>query len=209
MVIEVGHKTQRLKEPFGEFPYRWNLFLRSALENQHLDKLVSKVVFNLHETFKDPRRVRDSPPFCVREHGYGEFDFPIDIYFNSKQGTKYTINYFLELPPQDSSTSLSRIRKEVISFLNPDPEFRRLLIESGASSQPVNAAAAAAAVANVTSLAPATLVKNGSSNAPINPNSIGNSIQYFYSLLSSTMDTLIIFSRIKFILQDFELLDKS
>lgn len=135
-MIEVGHKANRLKEPHGEFPYRWNLYVRSALEHQHLDKLVSKVVFNLHETFKDPCRVCTSPPYCVREFGYGEFEFPIDIYFNGRHGeNKYTIKYLLELPPLDADPTLVRLRREFITFLNPDPEFRRLLIEAGATKQ--------------------------------------------------------------------------
>lgn len=139
VVIEVGHKAQRLKEPIGEFLYKWNLFLRSADERQHLDKLVSKVVFNLHETFKEPCRVCTVPPYCVREHGYGEFEFPIDIYFNgTKNGTesKYRIQYFLELPMQDSNAPIVRLRKQFITFQNPDADFRRLLIESGAVQQP-------------------------------------------------------------------------
>lgn len=130
-MIEVGHKAYTLKEPIGQFIYKWNLFLRSGEERQQIDKVVQKVVFNLHETFKNPVRECTQQPYCVKENGYGEFDFPIDIYFNGTN-EKYTINYFLELPPIDSFTPLNRFRKEIITFVDPNPEFRSLLIESGA-----------------------------------------------------------------------------
>ncbi|RNA41687.1 AF-9 isoform X1, partial [Brachionus plicatilis] len=131
-VIEIGHKASTLKEPIGDFIYKWNLFLRSGDERQQIDKVVQKVVFNLHETFKNPTRECTQPPYCVKENGYGEFEFPIDIFFNGT-GEKYTINYFLDLPPAQSQTPLYRFRKEVITFVEPNPEFRKLLIESGAT----------------------------------------------------------------------------
>lgn len=130
-MIEIGHKASTLKEPIGDFIYKWNLFLRSSDERQQIDKVVQKVVFNLHETFKNPIRECTQPPYCVKENGYGEFEFPIDIFFNGAD-EKYTINYFLDLPPSDSLTPLHRVRKEAITFVDPNPEFRKLLIESGA-----------------------------------------------------------------------------
>lgn len=135
-MIEIGHKASTLKEPKDKFIYKWNLFLRSGDEGQQIDKVVQKVVFNLHHTFTNPMRECTQPPYCVKENGYGEFEFPIDIYFNGTN-EKYTINYFLDLPPSDSFTPLHRIRKEVISFVDPNSEFRKLLIESGATVKKV------------------------------------------------------------------------
>ncbi len=97
---------------------------------QKLDLIVKKVVFNLHETFKNPTRPCFTQPYCVKESGYGQFEFPIDIYFNGTD-TKYSINYYLELPSLNCTQPLSRVRKEKITFINPCPEFRKVLIEGG------------------------------------------------------------------------------
>jgi len=97
---------------------------------QKLDLIVKKVVFNLHETFKNPIRPCFTQPYCVKESGYGQFEFPIDIYFNGTD-TKYSINYYLELPSLNCTQPLSRVRKEKITFINPCPEFRKVLIEGG------------------------------------------------------------------------------
>jgi transcription initiation factor IIF auxiliary subunit len=130
VIIEVGHKASLLKEKIGEYTHKWNLFVRSGDERQRFDKLVNKVVFNLHETFADHVRVCTSPPFCVKENGYGEFEFPIDIYFNGTN-EKYSLTYFLEFPV-DPAQSLHRLRKEHITFYNPNENFRRFLLENGA-----------------------------------------------------------------------------
>lgn len=135
-MIEVGHKATKLKEPVGLLTHKWNLFVRSGDESLHIDKLVQRVVFNLHETFTNSTRVCDTPPFCVKEQGYGEFELLIEIYFrttkdNSKEANKYSLVYFLEFP-HANSPSLNRVRSEKICFLNPTPEFRRILEESGA-----------------------------------------------------------------------------
>lgn len=133
VTIEVGHKATSLKEPIGHFTHKWNLFLRSG-DERNIDKVVQKVVFNLHETFLNPTRICTQPPYCVKENGYGQFEFPIDIYFNGTN-EKYALNYFIELPPMNCLTPLTRRRKEIITFFNPCPEFRSLLIESGATLQ--------------------------------------------------------------------------
>ncbi len=107
--------------------------MRAGDEHTHIDKLVHKVVFHLHETFADNVRTIHAPgPFCVKENGYGEFDLGIDIYFSgASSDEKYSLVYFLELPGPNSMQQLNRLRKEKISFLNPSPALRRILIESG------------------------------------------------------------------------------
>lgn len=131
--------------------HKWNVFVRSGLEGLYLDKLVHKVVIRLHETFENPVRTLSHTPFCVKENGYGEFEFPIEIYFNGTDEV-YKLNYFLALPPLNANQPLSRVRREVLQFINPCPVFRQCLIDSGAKSTidnslpplPVTAAAAAA-----------------------------------------------------------------
>ena len=133
VIIEVGHKAS-LKDKIDSNgnTHKWNAFVRSGdhTNQQKLDLIVKKVVFNLHETFKNPTRPCFTQPYCVKENGYGQFEFPIDIYFNGTD-TKYSINYYLELPSLNCTQPLSRVRKEKITFINPCPEFRKVLIEGG------------------------------------------------------------------------------
>ncbi len=108
-----------------------------------IDKLVHKVVFHLHETFANNVRVCRAPgPFCVKENGYGQFEMNIEIYFVGGNGDeeqqKYSLTYFLELPVGNSMQPLNRVRKEKISFLNPSPALRRILIECGATVKSSN-----------------------------------------------------------------------
>jgi YEATS domain-containing protein 1/3 len=42
-------------------------------------------VFNLHETFENPKRVVKKPPYSVRETGYAGFNIPVDIYFQTDE----------------------------------------------------------------------------------------------------------------------------
>ena len=112
--------------------------MRAGEANLRIDRLVHKCVFHLHKTFANNVRVCYSPgPYCVKEHGYGQFDMTIDIYFAEGDSTesppiKYSLVYFLELPPANATAPLNLVRKEKISFVNPSPVLRRLLIESGA-----------------------------------------------------------------------------
>ena len=111
--------------------HKWNVFVRSGDQQHKLDKIVKKVVFILHETFKNPMRTCMNPPYYVKESGYGQFEFPIEIYFNGTD-SKFSTNYYLELPALNNLEPLSRVRSESIEFKNPSPEFRKILIASGA-----------------------------------------------------------------------------
>jgi transcription initiation factor IIF auxiliary subunit len=112
--------------------------VRSGDEKLQIDKIVQKVIFNLHETFENNVRECTASPYCVKENGYGQFDLPIDIYFNGSDGEKYSLLYFLELPPINSTQPLHRLRKEKITFINPSPNLKRALIESGAQVKSTN-----------------------------------------------------------------------
>jgi hypothetical protein len=140
VVFEIGHKASTLKEKIDDYTHKWNIFVRSGSENQQLDKFVQKVVFNLHETFDTPTRTCESLPYCVKEYGYGEFELPIDIYFKDTD-EKYRVNYFLELTKLNTTQPMSRLRREMVTFINPSAEFRHHLIEGGALVKPLNSKA--------------------------------------------------------------------
>jgi transcription initiation factor IIF auxiliary subunit len=139
VTIEIGHKAWNLTNKIEDYTHKWNIFVRSGEpDKQYFDKLVQKVVFNLHSTFANPIRVLSTPPFCIKENGYGEFDLPVDIYFHGSS-EKYSLTYFLQLPPLNTSAPMSMLRREIITFLNPSAEFRRILIDGGASVEKLSA----------------------------------------------------------------------
>lgn len=85
---------------------------------------------NIRKTENIYFKVKNEPPYCVKESGYGMFEFPIEIYFNGTNET-YKINYYLELQGIDDRKPFSRLRKETITFQNPQPEFRKCLLDGG------------------------------------------------------------------------------
>jgi YEATS family len=49
-------------------------------------------VFNLHETFENPKRVVKKPPFSVRETGYAGFLIRVDIYFQTDEKSNLKVS---------------------------------------------------------------------------------------------------------------------
>ena len=50
-------------------------------EFKPLSNYVRKVVFTLHESFKEYIMEVEKPPFSIVRNGWGEFDIKISIYF--------------------------------------------------------------------------------------------------------------------------------
>ena len=77
----------------------WTLFVKDPT-GQDLSSYIKRVVFKLHETYPNPNRTVDHPPFELRESGWGEFEVAIKIYFNSICGEKsVTLYHNLKLHP--------------------------------------------------------------------------------------------------------------
>ena len=53
-----------------------------------MSHVISKVVFNLHPSFKEPVRTLEKPPYEVTETGWGEFEIGITVHFSSDCGEK-------------------------------------------------------------------------------------------------------------------------
>lgn len=60
----------------------WHIYVRGHLF-QDLSTVIDKVVFHLHETFRPPVRTVTSPPFELRERGWGQFAAAIEIHFKT------------------------------------------------------------------------------------------------------------------------------
>ncbi|KAI7736613.1 LOW QUALITY PROTEIN: hypothetical protein M8C21_025698 [Ambrosia artemisiifolia] len=59
----------------------WTVYVRGAT-NEDLGAVIKKVVFQLHPSFSNARRVVESPPFELTERGWGEFEIAISIFFH-------------------------------------------------------------------------------------------------------------------------------
>ncbi|GAA5896858.1 YEATS domain-containing protein YAF9 [Sporobolomyces salmoneus] len=115
--IIYGNSTTLLTEQERQgtdHTHRWTVGIRSAASlarlNSHpnhqiggaddLSYMIKKVTFKLYETYKNPLRTIESPPFEVTETGWGEFDIIIKIFFQPEASEKpLTLNHHLKLHP--------------------------------------------------------------------------------------------------------------
>lgn len=91
------------------------------------------MVFLLHDTFRNPKRVLKEPPFVVKESGYAGFIIPIEIYLRNKdEPKKFQITYDLHLQP--SGPPINNVTRHAEIFRNPSDEFRKKLLKGGGVS---------------------------------------------------------------------------
>lgn len=107
------------------------LFFKYSFDKHSI--FVFSVVFQLHDTFRNPKRVLKEPPFIVKESGYAGFIIPIEIYLKNKdEPKKFQISYDLHL--QQSGPPINKIIRHVEVFRNPSDDFRKKLLKGGAVS---------------------------------------------------------------------------
>lgn len=89
--------------------HRWTVAVRSAASGQEseivggaddLSYFIKRVTFKLHDTYPNPTRNVDKPPYEVSETGWGEFEIQIRITFVTEAGEKPVMFYHhLKLHP--------------------------------------------------------------------------------------------------------------
>lgn len=80
--------------------HKWTVFVRDPAGKDDLSYIIKKVVFKLHDTYPQPQRTIESPPFEVTETGWGEFEIQIRIYFEPVANEKQIVLYHhLKLHP--------------------------------------------------------------------------------------------------------------
>ncbi|XP_019870076.1 protein AF-9 [Aethina tumida] len=131
VTIEIGHEASiRSKKTQDGFTHDWELFVR-GVDGADIRQYIDKVIFHLHQTFPNPRRVIKNPPYSIKESGYAGFSLPIDIYLkNNQEPKRVKANYDLYL--QDSGPPVSRVQKEHYTFTNLSDEFKNRLLKGGA-----------------------------------------------------------------------------
>ncbi|KAH8834206.1 yeats family protein [Flagelloscypha sp. PMI_526] len=96
-----------------EHTHKWTVAVRSAASapdsgivggKDDISHFIRRVSFKLHETYPNPTRSIDKPPFEVTETGWGEFEIAIRITFVSESNEKaLTIYHHLKLHPWTAS----------------------------------------------------------------------------------------------------------
>lgn len=89
---------------------------------------ISKIVVNLHETFKDPVRTLHYP-FLLEEKGWGEFNINAKIYFNDLNEKFVSLTHFLKLYDDDEGDEVVNERLETIVFRSPSKRLYNMLGE--------------------------------------------------------------------------------
>ncbi|CAB3405884.1 unnamed protein product [Caenorhabditis bovis] len=88
--------------PFGykresdNHTHQWTVFLRPYLAEDPT-KWIRKVQFKLHESYANPYRIIEKPPYEVTETGWGEFEVQIRIYFIDPNEKPITAFHYLRL----------------------------------------------------------------------------------------------------------------
>ncbi|KAJ3568763.1 hypothetical protein NP233_g5502 [Leucocoprinus birnbaumii] len=95
--------------PYADHTHKWTVAVRSAASAPNSDivggaddisHFIKRVTFKLHDTYANPSRNIDKPPFEVSETGWGEFEIQIRITFVAESGEKaMTLYHHLKLHP--------------------------------------------------------------------------------------------------------------
>ncbi|KAF7775801.1 hypothetical protein Agabi119p4_4194 [Agaricus bisporus var. burnettii] len=102
-------EKERQTLPHADHTHKWTVAVRSAASAPGSDivggaddiaHFIKRVSFKLHDTYPNPSRNIDKPPFEVSETGWGEFEIQIRITFVAESGEKaMTLYHHLKLHP--------------------------------------------------------------------------------------------------------------
>ncbi|KAJ4462389.1 putative yeats family protein [Paratrimastix pyriformis] len=132
-VIAYGNSSLYLgKRAPKDKTHRWTIYVRSPY-GEELSEWISKVVFELHESFSNHMREVTKAPYELTEVGWGEFEIRIHIHFVRNEEPPIVLYLPLKLfPPQDQpeSTKVPMINEvcDEILFYRPRLSFAQNLL---------------------------------------------------------------------------------
>lgn len=92
--------ADRRRDTPPDHTHKWTVFVRDPSGKDDLGYVIKRVVFKLHDTYPQPTRVIEQPPFELTETGWGEFEIQIRILFASCAGEKQLVlHHHLKLHP--------------------------------------------------------------------------------------------------------------
>ncbi|KER23179.1 YEATS family protein [Opisthorchis viverrini] len=120
--------------------HQWTVFLRPYNTNEDLSAFIKRVQFKLHESYTNPIRVVNKPPFELTETGWGEFDIVMKVIFTDPNEKPLVITHLIKLFHCDHEImmghkSLVREIYDEMVFVDPSPSFYRALV-SRTTAQP-------------------------------------------------------------------------
>ncbi|VDM48141.1 unnamed protein product [Toxocara canis] len=118
----------------NEHTHEWTVFVR-PYHNEDPAKFIRKVQFKLHDSYANPTRVVEKPPFEVTETGWGEFEVQIRIYFVDVSEKPITAFHYLRLfQPQatlpNGKTIVAAEYYDEIVFQEPTVAMYKALVSS-------------------------------------------------------------------------------
>lgn len=99
--IRLTPETRKPTTP-PDHTHSWTVFFKPVIGDIDLTPILKKVTFKLHETYENPVRSIETPPYQVTETGWGEFEIIIKLHFNSDLGINeknFQIFHALKLHP--------------------------------------------------------------------------------------------------------------
>lgn len=132
-----------------EHTHLWTIFVKGP-QNEDLSYFIKKVVFKLHDTYPNPIRTVEAPPFELTETGWGEFEINVKVHFIDEAGEKL-LNFYHRLrlhpyqlvngqspPPQKANDEISAVFYDEIVFNEPNEQFFKILMSTPGNLLPSN-----------------------------------------------------------------------
>ncbi|CAG8459482.1 16372_t:CDS:2 [Acaulospora morrowiae] len=98
------------KVPDSDHTHKWTVSVR-GINGSDISHFVKKVTFKLHETYSNPQRVVEQPPFEITETGWGEFELSIKLQFVEPGEKHVSLYHNLRLHPYEEDGSISTVNK--------------------------------------------------------------------------------------------------
>lgn len=127
--VLIGHQAKLTRQPGGH-KHVWKVYLR-PMNRLSLEKFVKKVVFHLHRSYVNPKRVIREAPYELKETGDVGFDMKIVVYFKTSNMPK-SVSFTYGLSLTTNGFPVAYLSTKRLVFENPDDRLRRRLFEAGA-----------------------------------------------------------------------------
>jgi len=132
LAIPLGKKAEEGKT------HKWICYVRGAY-NEDISYFVKKVIFLLHPSFNNPKRVVERFPFEIQECGWGEFEITIKVYFQDPIEKCLDLFHPLKLYPLPNDPPKQVVvseNYEEIVFNQPREEFYKILTDHNPTTMP-------------------------------------------------------------------------
>ncbi|CAG8473867.1 11826_t:CDS:2 [Paraglomus brasilianum] len=114
--------------------HKWTVSVR-GVNGEDISYYVKKVVFKLHETYQNPMRTIEQPPFEISETGWGEFELAIKLHFVPESNEKPVPLYHnLRLHPYEEDGTILSANKNKPVFTDPTEAMYQILTQHNSSS---------------------------------------------------------------------------